>query len=550
MPTGAALDRGRDAFARQAWGDAYTRLSALDRKSPLGPEDVERLATAAYLIGKDGVSSELLTRVHQDWLAAGEPARAARSAIWLAFRLMTGGQPAQGGGWIARARRIVDGLEHEVVERGYLRLADGYRRITAGAAAEACALFSEADAIAERFDDRDLLNLARQGRGRALIRLDRVDDGMALLDEVMIAVTAGDVSPIMVGNIYCSVIEGCHEVFDLRRAHEWTAALAAWCAAQPEIVPYRGQCLVRRAEILQLHGEWPGALDEAEKACRWLAGPHGHPAAGAAHYQRAELHRLRGDFAAAEATYAEASAAGRSPLPGLALLRLAQGRADAAWTAITRAIDETADRRGRARLLAAGVEIALDRRDVAAARAAADELSRIAASLDSTFLAAIAAQAGGAVLIEEGDPRGALPLLKAAADTWNEIDAPYDTARVRVLAGLASRALGDDDAWRMELEAARRAFERLGGLPDVERVDRLAGRRRPDGQNGLTVREVEVLRLVATGKTNRAIADALDISEKTVARHLSNIFTKLDLPSRAAATAYAYQHDLVSRSST
>lgn len=545
MPTTGALDRGRESFERHAWGDACARLSALDHESPLEPEDVERLATATYLVGKDAESADLLIRAHHEWLNCGEHGRAARCAIWLALRLLARGQPAQGSGWIARARRVLDESGRDAVERGYLLLPEGLRHMTTGEIAEACAMFTEAARVGERFGDRDLVSLSRQGRGRALIRLGKIDEGVALLDEVMVAVTAGDVSPVIVGTIYCSVIEGCHEIFDLRRAQEWTAALGHWYATQPEIVPYRGQCLVRRAEILQLHGAWPDAMDEAQKACTWLSGPETHPAIGAAFCLRADLHRLRGEFAQAEEAYGEASQSGRNPQPGLALLRFAQGQVDAAWRAICLAIDEAKDRRGRSRMLAAGVDIALARHDVSAARRAADELSQLSRELDSTFLRGMAAHATGAVLIEEGDPRAALLSLKTAATAWNELDAPYEGARVRVLMGLACRALGDDDGWKMELDAARRVFERLGGTPDLARVDGLAGHPAAGSPTGLTAREVEVLKLVATGRTNRAIADALDISEKTVARHISNIFTKLDLSSRAAATAYAYQHGLL-----
>ena len=526
----------------ESFEDAYTRLDALDRRSPLGPEDVERLATAAYLIGKDAESYDLLTRAHHAWLESGDEGRAARCAIWLGLRLLMEGQPAQASGWIGRARRLLDEGGHDTVERGYLLLPECFRHLSTGEYADACAAFTEAVRVGERFGDRDLIHLARQGRGRALIRLGRIDEGIALLDEVMVGVTAGEVSPVMVGSIYCSVIEACHEIFDLRRAQEWTGALGQWCASRPEVVPYRGHCLVRRAEILQLHGEWPDAMEEADKACEWLASSRG---IGAAFYQRAELYRLRGEFARAEQAYGEASQAGRSPQPGLALLRFAQGQFDTAWTAICRAADDVTERGPRARMLAASVDIALARHDVAGARAASDALTQVSGELESPMLRAMAAQATGALLIEEGDPRGALTALKTAAAAWKEIDAPYEGARVRVLVAQACRAIGDHDAWRMEIDAARRIFERLGSAPDLARLAAIEGRRHVDTPGGLTAREIQVLRLVATGRTNRAIADELGISEKTVARHVSNIFTKLDVSSRAAAATYAWQHDLL-----
>ena len=387
------------------------------------------------------------------------------------------------------------------------------------------------------------MTLGRQGRGRTLINLGRIAEGVALMDEVMVSVTTGDVSPIIVGTIYCSVIEGCYEMFDLQRAHEWTSALAAWCASQPDLVPYRGQCLVRRAEIMQLHGEWPDAMDEAIRACECLSD---QPAAYAAFAQQAELHRLRGEFAKADEAYRQATLASRRPQPGIALLRLAQRQIEGAVAAISRVMDDAQDRRTRARALIVQVEVMLAAKDVGAARAAIDELLQIAALFDAPFLNASAAQAQGAVLLAEGDARAALGPLRQAWTEWEELGAPYEAACVRVLLARACRALGDHASADQELDAARSTFESLGAVPDLDRVrDLLSRDDEPKLLGGLTHREVEVLKLVATGRTNRAIADELEISEKTVARHLSNIFTKLDISSRAAATAYAYQHHLI-----
>jgi DNA-binding CsgD family transcriptional regulator len=349
----------------------------------------------------------------------------------------------------------------------------------------------------------------------------------------------------VVGDVYCTVLEGCQELFDLRRAREWTAVLTAWCAAQPDLVPYRGQCLLHRAELLQLRGAWPEAMEEARQAAARFLEPTGHPAAGAAAYQEAELHRLRGEPAEAEEAYRRASRWGREPQPGLALLRLAQGEDAAAQAAIRRALDEAGDRPDRARLLPAFVEIALAGGDVPAARGAAEELAGAAQELGAPLLRATAAAAEGEVLLAEGDARGALAALRAAWTAWQELEAPYEAARARVGIGLACRALGDRDSAAMELDAARWAFQRLGAGPDLARLAVLAGDSPAGAAGGLTAREVEVLRLVATGRTNRAIAAELVLSERTVDRHVSNILTKLGVPSRAAATAWAYEHRLV-----
>ena len=509
-----ALDRARESFRRRAWADAYTQLAAADRDAPLGLDDLELLAAAAYLAGDDAASTDAWVRAHQECVRAGDPARAVRCAFWLVLGLLLRGEAAPAGGWLARAQRLAGDVEGRA-EKACLLLGDATQLMFAGEAEDARVVFSRAAEIGVRFGDADVVTMARLGEGQTAIMLGRTADGVTLLDEAMVAVTADETSATMTGLVYCAVIETCQEIFDIRRAREWTAALSQWCASQPELVPYRGQCLVHRAEILEVQGDWPNAIDEAQRACERLAEPP-HPAAGRAFYRRGELHRLCGEYAAAERSYREASQYGQSPHPGLAQLRYAQGQIDTAAATIRQALSEAPERVSRSRLLGAYVEISLAGNNVQAARTAADELSRIADDFEAPLLAAASDHAAGAVLLAEGDPAAALDALRRACTALQELEAPYETARVRVLIGLAYRKLGDDDTAEMELDAARSVFERLGAAPDLARVEELTGSAASETAGGLTPREVEVLRLVATGKTNRAIATELFLSEKTV----------------------------------
>jgi DNA-binding CsgD family transcriptional regulator len=541
----AVLERGRAAFARQAWREAYEQLRAADREAPLSTPDLEHLANAAFLIGKDEESAEAQTRAHQEYLQQGQTERAIHAAIWLGLGLVSRGEHARGGGWFMRAQRLLEESKLDSVERGYLQFPLAVRSIMSGDFQTGYDLLTDAATIAARFGDRSLLAMARQGQGRALIGLGEIARGVALLDEAMVSVEAGEVAPAVAGNIYCSVIEACAELYDLRRAQEWTGSLTRWCEAQPDLVPFRGQCLIRRAQLMQLHGDWDNALQEAQRArIRLSEPPPPQTAVGLAHYQEGELHRLRGEFAEAEEAYRAMSKWSRKPRPGLALLRLAQGQTDAA-VATARGLLDEAQGDARPEVLAAWVEIASAAGDVQSARAAADELRRIADASSAALLAALAAQAEAAVLVAEGDPRGAIAAARRAWTLFQEVEAPYFAARARVLIGCAAHALGDHDAAAMELDAARWVFEQLGALPDVAHIDALTRDSAPQAAGGLTAREVQVLRLVAQGKTNKSIASELFISEKTVHRHVSNIFLKLNLSTRAAATAYAYQHGIV-----
>jgi DNA-binding CsgD family transcriptional regulator len=510
--------QARESFDRHAWNDAYVRLAAADAEGSLASEDLERLALAAHLSGRPDESTAAGARAHVAAVREGDIERGVRCAIALGMQLLQRGEMAQAGGWLARAARLMEETGYDGVERGSFLVPQALQALMSGDAATAFATFEQVGAIGNRFGDRDLQTLGRLGRGQSLIAMSDPVHGVPLLDEAMASVMAGEISPIVTGIVYCAVIEACHSTFDLRRAQEWTAALDRWIEAQPDLVPFRGNCLVYRAELMRFHGTWQDAADEARRAMDWLSRPPPDPAIGEALYQLGELDRLRGAFESAEASYREASTWGRRPEPGLPLLRLAQGDVDAAWASIRRALAEAPDDPVRARLLEPQVEIALAAGDMAGARAAADHLGRLAE---------------------------ALGVLRRAWEAWRDLDAPHEAARVRVLVGRACRELGDMDGATLEFEAARVVFERLGAVPDLDRLARESGERVDLPAGGLSPREVEILRLVAAGHTNRAIAADLSISERTVDRHVSNIFTKLDVSTRAAATAYAYEHGLV-----
>ncbi|MGW1342679.1 LuxR C-terminal-related transcriptional regulator [Kribbella sp. NPDC002412] len=508
--------------------------------SGLELDDLDRLALAAYLAGEDEQATQLWTRAHHEATRAGERQRAVRYAVRIGAGLLFRGETAPAMGWLARAGRALEGLGYGA-EHAWVLTWNAFVQLWAGDPENAQPAFAEGVAAGRRCGDPDLVTMARLGEGMSLLMQGQVPAAMALLDEVMAGVTSGEASPMYAGIAYCTVIAGCSGVFDLRRAREWTAALSRWCESQPDLVPFRGNCLVHRCELMQLDGAWSDAVAAARDACDRLSGAVRWDTLGSAYYQLGELQRLRGEHADAEDSYRKASEAGRSPEPGLALLRLAQGRVDVATSVLTRALHEVLEPPARARILPAYVETMLAAGEVASARASANELRQIAESMDVPYLRAVSASAEGAVLLAEGEPGPALRTLRVAVGAWRSLAAPYETARVRVLVGLACAELGDSETSAVEIDGARSTFEELGAQPDLQRLDDLVGR----VAGALTAREAEVLRLLATGRTNRAIARELGLAEKTVARHVSNIFAKTGVPSRAAATAYAYEHRLI-----
>jgi DNA-binding CsgD family transcriptional regulator len=543
--TGHEVERGRRLYAQRAWVKAYEALSRADATERLTADDLELLATVSYLLGRDHEQLSALERAHRAHLDDGDRRGAVRCAFWLGVHLMLRREVARANGWFARVERLLDREEEESLEHGYALIATELQHALDRDWEGALAVAAAAAEVAERFGDADLLALALMDQGRALVRLGRSEAGLAKLDQAMFEATAQELSPVVTGLVYCSVIDGCHELHDLTRASEWTAAMSEWCDHQAGLVPFTGVCQVHRAELLQLRGDWRAALDESRLAGERFSQRAHDVWNGQASYRQGELLRLQGELGAAETAYRDASRLGAEPQPGLALLRLAQGRTAAAGATIAQAVAGATEWVERARLLPAHVEISLASGDLSGARRACAELEEIAAQHDTAMLRAQAGHARGAIDLAAEDAQDALVVLRRARKLWQELEAPHEGAQTRVLIAQACRSLGDDETAALELEAARTVFERLGAAPDLARVDALTGAGASADTGGLTPRELQVLRLLAAGQSNKAIAEELVLSKRTVDRHVSNIFTKIEVSSRAAATAFAYEHQLV-----
>ena len=536
--------RGRAAAERLAWDEAFDAFAAADAVMPLDPDDLSLWATAGYLLGRVDVAVDAQARAFEAHRDRDDVQAAARCGFWTVFILLNRGDVAQANGWLARCQHLLDRLPRDAAEHGYLLSIRAFRQVAVERDyGSARATAGEVVQIARRARDDDLIALGLTLAGRAAILDEHAADGLAELDEAMAAVVGGVLSPPVAGTVYCSLIEACEQIGEVRRAREWTDALTRWCDRQHGMVTFTGQCLTHRATILRRGGAWQEAEDQARLACARFARAADDGATGMALYQLAEVQRVRGDLDAAEETYRRVGEWGHDPQPGLALIRLAQDRADAAAAALRRLIAERTDVVDRVALLPAHVEVMLAVGDLEAATTAAAELAGHAETFGTDALRAAADQWRAAVQLARGGDDGAdaARVLRRALDMWQALDAPYDAARVRVLLAEACRRMGDVDTAEVERAAARRAFTQLGAAADLARV---AGSD-AEPEHGLTPRELEVLRLVATGMTNQAVADDLVVAVKTVDRHVGNILAKLGVASRTAATAYAYEHHLL-----
>jgi DNA-binding NarL/FixJ family response regulator len=527
------LEAAHDACESRRWGDAWRALSALP-VDELEIGDLDRLATSAYLTGRDEEAFGVWTAAFHRCVEADAIHRAAAFGATLARALAFKGDFPRCGGWVKRVAELLDAESIDCVEQGWLEYGLGFGRLFEhGDIPGAHAQFTLAAKIGRRFHDTELTTVARIGEGRMRIYLGEVTDGMAMLDAAFVTLEAGEIGPVAAGDAYCTIIDACAEVQDLVRLRAWTERLTRWCDAQQELVLYRGHCFVHRAEVFRELGDWAAGLEEARRACDRLAEPVMYGIIGAAHALEGDFQRLLGSIGAARSSYEQAAELGTQPQPGLALLRLAEGDTAAAHAMIQRVLAESEDPISRSRLLAAAVDIALTAGDLETAAGAADELRAIASELGTSLLRARAAYAEGAVLLARGDVKRAIAELRRGLDGFNALEVRADAARARLLIAACCDALDDTDTAESERRIAQAALMACAAPGD------------PSSPDGLSSREVEVLRLVSQGKTNRVIANELFISEKTVASHVSHIFTKLGVNSRSAATAYALNRKLV-----
>ncbi|MEQ9040333.1 MAG: LuxR C-terminal-related transcriptional regulator [Silicimonas sp.] len=529
----------REAYARGDWADATDLFLSAGAKSDLEIEDVEALVWAAAVAARDRVMLEALEHVYNHHAAADDPEQCARAAFWCGLRYMMIGDVSLGSGWLQRAAKCADQTAPDCVQRGYLILPQVFMLRGKGdydAAAEAA---DKAMAFGERCGDPDLIALAGALKGGLLFRIGRIEEGYVPFDEAMLLAAGEQLSPVVTGVVYCEIVASCCRVQEMVRAREWTAVLNDWCKRNPQAKAFTGVCQVHRAEVLQVEGNWTEAFAEAARAGQGLKGTTEQTAMANAAYRRAEIFRLRGDFERAEEEYRLAGEIAIDPQPGLALLRLARGRKDDAAGMIRRALDTAPDMPRKTALLPAGIEICIACDDLDAAGALCDELARISGTYGTEVLARVTDQARGGLALARGDWAEAIEAQSRARQYWSAFGAPYLEARLRVGIARGCAELGDAESAGIELDRAEELFKDLGAEPDLSWLRAVRSRQRASGPGVLTAREREVLTLLSEGDTNREIARRLDLSPKTVNRHVENIFDKLGVSSRAAAVATA-----------
>lgn len=537
------MDEARRAWEHHDWQRCHDAASSATGDPDDEAERLDLLADAAWWLGRLDDCIEARERAYHLYDEAGDHRRAGQCAVWLYEHHCFRASPSIASGWLGRARRaLADG--ESCTELGALLLREAEVAHGSGALDAAADLATRGIALGRELRCTDLEAEALQTLGRVRIDQGAPADGLALLDEAMLFAIEGRLSPYSTGKVFCSLVSACEDLNDHRRVAEWTAATTRWAERHPLAV-FPGLCRVHHATSLRWRGEWAQAEREAVRACEELAGIN-LPNAATAWAEIGDIRRRLGDLTGAAAAFLAADELCPQPRAAVALLRLAEGDLPAASATVREALDAAGwNRLARAKVLPAVAQIAIAAGDVAAASDAVDELAAIAEDFESAGIAAAACSARGRLQLATGDPDGR-GTLRDAVTRWTELAVPYEVATARMLLGEAARLTGDDAGAASSFAAARRLFDDLGVRIDGQQGS--PGTPPPALPDGLTEREAEVLRLVAGGLTNKEIAAALCLSDKTVARHLSNIFVKIKVSTRAAATAFAFERGVVHRS--
>ena len=525
------LRAGRTAHVRRDWHAAYEAFTRAGEDAPLATDDLDALAIAAWQLGRGTESVRVTERVFAQ-LARTDPQSAAMKSVELGLAWFTRGDLNIAQGWMNRARRLLDGAPVGPTH-GYLAYLDA---LMAMQDSEALAVRVQTlRDICGRIDTPALTALCQVAEALAAISEARMNEAFALLDEAMLPVLAGQVPLDWAGDIYCVVLNQFHHLADLPRMRAWTQSMERWCADFAASDNYGGVCDVHRLQLLvatddyrKLEARLVATSQSLEEVNGW--------AAGEGYYQLGDVLRLRGDADGALAAFARARALGVEPQPGEALLRCRQGDSQTAWTDLRVALAGE-ERVGRMRLLRGAVEVALARNSLDEAEMYCRELEDGAEAFGTPGFRAWAAHARGAILVQRGGNDDALTVLQSALREYRIQKSRYETAEIYEWMALAHRALGDDDTAAADAATAQSIYDQLGVEP--------AGICGSSSSGGLTKRELEILTGIARGATNRQVAQQIFISEKTVARHLANIYAKLQVSSRTAAVAWAHQHNLL-----
>ena len=527
------LRAARTAHVRRDWRVAYDAFVRAGEDTPLCTDDLDAMAVAAWRLGRGKESLRVAERVFAQ-LARTDPPSAAMKAVDLALAWLTRGDVNIGQGWMNRARRLLDGAP-EGTTHGYLAYLDALTAVMTGDAQALRQRVHELREMCGRLDSPAVTALCNVAEALAAIGDARMAEAYGLIDEAMLPVLADQVPIDWAGDIYCVVLNQCHRLADLPRMRAWTQSMERWCTDFAPSANYGGVCDVHRLQLMagtddygRLEARLVGASRSLEEVNSW--------AAGAGYYELGEVRRLRGDTDGAFAAFARARALGIEPQPGQALLRCRIGDSDTAWTELRVALAGE-DRLGRMRLLRGAVEVALARGGLDEAERHCAELESGAEAFGTPGFRAWAAHARGAILARREQHTAALERLEAALREYRTQQSRYETAQVYEWMAIAHRGLGEDDLAAADLATAESIYTQLGVEPA-----QVCGSGSP---GGLTRREIEILTRIASGATNKQVAEQIFISERTVGRHLANIFSKLGVSTRTAAVTWAYTNNVV-----